>query len=362
VYIDVHKAIRRLAPAPTARRVPKGQIASDNVYPRLQDIDASLVDIEGETPKDDSVQRRQASLDGRASASSHAAFGTSPKATFMIRRGSSAADGNTLIVRGNVNEMREHLKHLGPSNLAARPKQTRYQTVKIKPGHAVDTVAPPGLVIEEPYHDEPELSHGPNGGEGESLLGSGGRDASDAVHAVQQGYGSIVRTPQSPEQFDKAQQVNFKGPNGTLAGKVSPSRESPDNLNIPTRRPTTRGTDSGSDVVVSLRSSQTSPVPPRKRAIARSGSITESVVDANGVRKVVLQTTSSSDGDDIENWHNGGAALGKSKNKENTKDAVPASTTSQEDKPNNEEMTKKAKRRRKRKSHKDEEHGGPRET
>jgi hypothetical protein len=80
------------------------------------------------------------------------------------------------------------------------------------------------------------------------------------------------------------------------------------------------------------------------------------------VRKVVLQTTSSSDGDDTETWHNGGAALGKSRDKGNTKDVGAASTTSQDDKPNNEDMTKKSKRRRKRRSQKDEEHFDPRES
>merc|ERR1711939_605664 len=50
----------------------------------------------------------------------------------FLRRASSGMDGNTIAVRGNMNDMREHLKHLGPSNLASRPKSTRYNTVKIK--------------------------------------------------------------------------------------------------------------------------------------------------------------------------------------------------------------------------------------
>lgn len=41
-----------------------------------------------------------------------------------------------------------------------------------------------------------------------------------------------------------------------------------------------------------------SPSPPRKRHTARSGSISENVVEANGVRKIVLETTSSSDSED----------------------------------------------------------------
>ena len=38
--------------------------------------------------------------------------------------------------------------------------------------------------------------------------------------------------------------------------------------------------------------------PPKKRHTARSGSISENIVEANGFRKVVLETTSSSDSED----------------------------------------------------------------
>ena len=42
----------------------------------------------------------------------------------------------------------------------------------------------------------------------------------------------------------------------------------------------------------------TSPSPMKKRHTARSGSISENIVEANGVRKIVLETTSSSDSED----------------------------------------------------------------
>ncbi|MDA4132556.1 MAG: hypothetical protein OK454_05440, partial [Thaumarchaeota archaeon] len=64
---------------------------------------------------------------------------SSPKmATFMMRRNSVGMDGKTVgsavPVRVNIDEMREHLKHLGPSNPATNPRDTRSTTVKIKPG------------------------------------------------------------------------------------------------------------------------------------------------------------------------------------------------------------------------------------
>jgi metal transporter CNNM len=52
--------------------------------------------------------------------------------------------------------------------------------------------------------------------------------------------------------------------------------------------------------VASLRRSPSPPrSPPKKRHTARSGSISENIVEANGVRKIVLETTNSSDSDII---------------------------------------------------------------
>lgn len=51
--------------------------------------------------------------------------------------------------------------------------------------------------------------------------------------------------------------------------------------------------------IASLRHSPSpSRSPPKKRHAARSGSISENIVEANGVRKIVLETTSSSDSED----------------------------------------------------------------
>lgn len=289
VYIDVHKAIRRLAPAPTYKRASKGQIVEhdDQLKPNQ-----TLIDFSENSTNPSDTRKRQASLDearrSSYSTASHAP-GTSPKASFTLRRSSSAAE-NT-IVRGNVADMREHLKHLGPSNLASRPKQTRYATVKIKPGHGPTlggenmlTPSKPrnSSVSEELYKDEPNTpkcaERGPHGGEGEGLLSNAGRAAADGVQALHQGYGSFPKMGEEPEVKNKAQQVNFDGPSESLKNKGN-------YLEVPAREDE------------ALSSGQITPEDGlrKKRGVARSGSITENIVDSNGVRKVVLQTTSSSD-------------------------------------------------------------------
>lgn len=365
VYIDVHKAIRRLAPAPTYKRAPKGQIVEPTDAERLKP-NQTLIDFsdDGNSKSGepyDVTKARQASLDESRrhsySQNSHL-LGSSPKANFMLRRGSSAAgDAGGNIVRGNANDMREHLKHLGPSNLASRPKQTRYATVKIKPGHVsgIDSVTSGSKVrnssiSEGLYRDEPSTPKqmdGAHGGEGEGLLSNAARDASDGVLAIHQGYGSIDRKSGTspPDQKSKAQQVNFDGASEALRNKDN-NVENPF-LDVPGMKEDFR---EGSDTVGSLKSGQNSPGLRQKRGVARSGSITENIVDANGVRKVVLQTTSSSDEErEVANKkrdEEGGSENEYEAGKENGRQSVDGSVRSEGGK------KKKKKNRKRAKSHK----------
>lgn len=206
-----------------------------------------------------------------------------------------------------MNDMREHLKHLGPSNLASRPKTTRYNTVKIKAaaanGRPIDAAAAPGLAIaEEPYHDDPMfyVDHAPQGGEGEGLLRSAGKDAKDGVQALQQGYGSFdgARSP-SPSLKSKGTQVNARPISAESKGDAPPLA----------RQSTTSHSDQSSDTVGTLNSASKG-APRKKRGAARSGSITENIVDSGGVRKVVLETNNSSSNEDESN--NGSSSKGPS--------------------------------------------------
>lgn len=219
MFIDVHKAIRRLAPAPRAR-IAKGQIVAD---PDVASIPEDLIDFANDGVKStpEAISKRINPIDARSR--SPAVLGTSPKATFM-RRSSSGADGRTNL-RATTAEMREHLKHLGPSNLASRPKTTRFNTVKIKPATA-KSPAPLGArndsMSMEAYTDNPAV----RGGEGEGLLKSAGRDASDGVLALQQGYGTIQERQRSssPHQVSKPSQANLNVP-GQSNEQESPNQK-----------------------------------------------------------------------------------------------------------------------------------------
>lgn len=361
VYIDVHKAIRRLAPAPTYKRASKGQIVedSDQLKPNQTLIDFSDGDNSKSGESSGVAKIRKASLDESRrhsySQNSHL-LGSSPKANFMFRRGSSAAgDSGSNMVRGNVNDMREHLKHLGPSNLAARPKQTRYATVKIKPGHIAGSTLDSGSKVrnssisEEPYRDEPSEpremsgSYDAKGREGEGLLHkAAGRDASDGVLAIHQGYGSMDRTSlrSQPDVKNKSQQVNFDGASEALKNKDN-NVENPF-LDVPGKKD-----DSGSDTVGSLKSGQTSPAGRQIKRVARSGSITENIVDSNGVRKVVLQTTSSSDEEresaNKKRDEEGGSENEDEAGKENGRQSVDGSVRSEGTKKKKKTKRKRAK-------------------
>ncbi|ELR05693.1 hypothetical protein VC83_01556 [Pseudogymnoascus destructans] len=354
VYIDVHKAIRRLAPAPTYRRAARGQVVADSDIPKLQSLQGSPVVGADENSKGSSSGRRQLSLDGKAPGQSPVTFGTSPKATFMIRRSSAAADGGSVTVRGNATDMREHLKHLGPSNLASRPKTTRYSTVKIKPGLVKDTKDHPTSVHEDlvVFEDDSEMYSAPYGGEGEGLLQSAGRPASDGVLALQQGYGSIDHGPthrtSSPLWAHKLQQADINEPDKSQSTEGLPSKGSPP------RRPELHESDSGG-TISSLRSGLASPAP-RKRGTARSGSITENI----GVRKVVLQTTSSSDGDDaLYSQHDEDGAKNTRETNVQLVEPQPAEEAASDGQAEVDDVKKKTKRRRKRKNHKDADGDGP---
>ncbi|KFX87654.1 hypothetical protein V495_03151 [Pseudogymnoascus sp. VKM F-4514 (FW-929)] len=364
VYIDVHKAIRRLAPAPTYRRAAKGQIVADNDVPKLQGLQGSPVVAADENYKDGGSRRRHLSLDGKTPSQSPVTFGTSPKATFMIRRSSANADGGSVTVRGNAADMREHLKHLGPSNVASRPKTTRYNTVKIKPGVVKDAKDHRTSVHEDHvvFQDDSEMYSAPYGGEGEGLLQSAGRPASDGVLALQQGYGSMDHGPthRTSSPLRKSQQADIDEPDKSQYTKGLPSTGTVTSPQSPPRRPELHESDSGG-TISSLRSGYAGTAP-RKRGTARSGSITENIVDSNGVRKVVLQTTSSSDGDDAihsQDGEDGARNRGETNVNVQLVEPRPESGGASDGHAEVDDVKKKTKRRRKRKNHKDGDGGGP---
>jgi metal transporter CNNM len=278
VFVDVHKAIRRMAPAPRYR-VPKGEIVADANHAKDAPTDITTV------PEDRAVDLTTAD----PQKSSMTELGVSPKvATFMMRRRSSGTGSidRTKICTSDP-DFRDHLKHLGPSNVAARPKQTRINTVKIKPG--VSSI--PEYAPKVTY--SPNGTHAPQGGIGEGLLESAGSEAKDGVHSVAVGYGTMgSRTQQS--QID-----------GEDAHGSPKSQTAENNAHIVIDHRDRANSTSTLGSLHSIRSQ--SPQPIKKRTTARSGSITENFVDMGGVKKMVLEMTSSSEAEEGHSSGNGHA-------------------------------------------------------
>ncbi|KAG5918454.1 hypothetical protein E4U61_001753 [Claviceps capensis] len=135
VYVDVHKAIRRLTPAPRARRIHAEAGAA--AVGRRHGEGAALVDIaeqiEAESPVVGSLGAMSDGVPER-----HAKV-----AVFMRRRGSAGPDGKPddrpVPFKASLDEMKQQLRHLAPSNRAANPRSTRTNVFKIKQGLSVTT-------------------------------------------------------------------------------------------------------------------------------------------------------------------------------------------------------------------------------
>ena len=279
VYIDVHKAIRRTNIAPKIRPPARNAESNGN----LSSTEEDLIDMNDDKRLHHQFLRRTKTGDFSPKANGVTDSAASLRKNSLLRRASSVTsvgnDGS-----GKQGPNLDQFKNLGPSNLASRPRQTRYNTVKIKPGGGslVDN-----LKIQSQDESTTAISapKAPQGGVGAGLLNSGGKDASDGVLAVQQGYGTMGSTP--PRSAGKSS-------NGqTAAHHLSPNETIPEEP-----RPGFDRSNSASTVgsLYSRHSRSTRPITPSmKRGTARSGSITENIVDTGRFRKVVLETTSSSE-------------------------------------------------------------------
>lgn len=269
----MRKGLRRINPAPKSR-VPKGQVVT-NLEDNLGDGEEALIDL-GEDKKDphEAMRRHATSVDTRALEANGR-----PE---DLRRHSSTA--NTSDREGGQKkpkpQMRDHLKHLGPSNLASRPRQTRYNTVKIKPGYG--TLGEAMSKASDNSDTTPRNSIAAQGGVGAGLLNSAGKDAKDGVLAVAAGYGSIPpgASPPSPNKARKG-----------LMALAEHDARGPEEDRPPSKH---RSRANSESTLGSMYSGTKSPQK-NKKGVARSGSITEQIVDAGGIKKTVLEMTSSSD-------------------------------------------------------------------
>lgn len=410
VFVDVHKAIRRMAPAPRTKYVKQHSIAD------IQNGDDTDDDEQGEADEETrllSKRNSRVSIARKPSANGR-------EATVLMRRPSGASAHNErpkpVTVRSNAADLRQHLKHLGPSNVASRPKATKYAAVKIKPGVGTipeNSQAPRPRSIYDTDSQRPgsirsiHTSHSISGleeGAGAGLLDDAGKDAKDGVLALAQGYGTITSNlkdstsvtkddeeavvddvSQSPaksmtareasafaDQHTSPPSIKEPEPDKAASEQANGHEDSNDNDNngndndntnhdndeanddstinqnadadkakdaqpeskpreepeLPEKLVVEGGTsrpvsnDSRRSASVSSHSDtlgemESHPKKTRSKT-ARSGSITENIIDVNGMKKVVLATSSSSDTEEgKKNANNDGADDGNDKDTHN---------------------------------------------
>jgi metal transporter CNNM len=299
----VHKAIRRLTPAPKARPQRSGTLESKDSKP-LEHQGLGNAQY-GNEPGHNRVGSISAKSD-------FAALASSPKtATFLMRRSSAGADGrpsSTVPVKANLEEMRQQLRHLGPSNRASNPKNTKSTTVKIKTigsGLAHPALLPisrpssaAGETIEgqvEEHHDEhtPLIQTNPSGKDGVHAIG---RTYGGAGMSEVQGRLSLQTPDVRIDLTDHNEEVEVHHDDDGTAKKLKIDATDPGNQTMPSHRVELGASlsPSGShDSLSSLRSNGANT--PRRRHLVRSGSITENIFEMGGVQKIVIQTASSED-------------------------------------------------------------------
>ncbi|KAL1649538.1 cell agglutination protein Mam3 [Diplodia intermedia] len=288
VFIDVHKAIRRITPSPR-NRVPKGEVVAE----RPEELEA-----------DETTGLLAGSESRRKSTDSSRVFGTSPQVKFLMRRSSSghASVGKPkpLGLRdGTTSELREHLRHLGPSNAASNPRSTRISTVKIKPsvGTIPETNVENGIgkSATAPAETDAALKVGPTalqGGIGEGVLANSGSNAKDGAHAVATTYGAIGTNSQPADSEHASERPLSKKSSKDNASNSSKSKKGKIVID---NRPFGEQRSNSSSTVGSIHSGSAPRSPNATRSAVRSGSISENVIDVNGVKKMVLDVSSSSE-------------------------------------------------------------------
>ncbi|KAF2212338.1 hypothetical protein CERZMDRAFT_67994 [Cercospora zeae-maydis SCOH1-5] len=325
VFVDVHKAIRRVTPAPKTRfRARPSDTA--NVLTDTEDDLREYSENEPLLGKKEGDKSRNASL-------------ANGQTTFMMRRKSSAASDpghdklRPVPVRSYPSDLKEHLKHLGPSNAASHPKSTKFTSVKIKPG--VSTIPENKPILSGAVHEEPhklEADHAQVGGAVEALTRAGPhRGASGGAAAV---YGTMNASPQRRLSSPESARMTVQEANKLAEAHASPGpvgqrkQRATSQVGQDAQQQAERDEGDNADDERTRRASQTEPEPlilpdklvvgehtqkeeddqvgelgkltnentwTRRRLQTRSGSITESTIEVGGMRKVVLETTSSSD-------------------------------------------------------------------
>ncbi|KAM0241884.1 hypothetical protein ACHAPO_001583 [Fusarium lateritium] len=138
VYVDVHKAIRRLTPAPRARRIHAAATAASVMASKKAPGDSILVDIEDH----DAPSNRDAEAASFHSNYEGGFHNSARTAIHMKRRTSDGGiEGTPVVVKASLDEMRSKLR-LGPANRAANPRSNTRSLFKIKQGLGANGTPP----------------------------------------------------------------------------------------------------------------------------------------------------------------------------------------------------------------------------
>lgn len=304
-----------MAPAPKSR-IPKGEVVE--LGDKYLDGDVNPIEVGDDVKAQHKTVRRIAMSDGDLPQPQENGIQrereSSSRTASNLRRPSSITTGSDqkgLLKRSSTAEMREHLKYLGPSNLASRPRQTRYNTVKIKPGAGAGAGAQPEnpLKRQELAPESKVSSVSKAQGVPGEVISSAGKEAKDGVQAVQTGYGTISASPKisgkptNSPPFDRRK------------SSASPPRSPDEGIQTPTDRKTGSSRANSQSTLGSLKNGGTSqpPSPKYKKSltvsVARSGSITENIVEAGGIKKTVLEMSSSSESQGDEQGASGNSPV-----------------------------------------------------
>lgn len=283
VYIDVHKAIRRINPFPFTRRnfSQQGHRMADSAIAATA-VAAAVAGLD--TPGAvDYIRQNSDYLSGHGSnINSNTPNTNVPPSPLITAVDPDQQNGDARRTSMQIPpEVMAHLKHLGPSNLASNPKKTTSKTIKIKHGSVDEGVKPPN----RPNRSDSTASNRSNRpgsrGYGALIPSEGGLgDGTTNDHPP------LITLSESPDQHQHSHILENHRHNSSAedANKSNPG-----------------------DAVTVL------------KRVARSGSLVEKKKTIGGVPKTVIETTSSEeeDGGAGEDGGEGGSDSGKGK--ENSK-------------------------------------------
>lgn len=238
----------------------------------------------------------------------------SPKTvTFMMKKRHSAGpdgfESSNVPVKANMDELRQHLKHLGPSNPASNPKNTNSATVMIKPGFSglspasaaqvkdvprgttLAIVQTPEDDVEGSDEDTPLLASKMTPRENNGIFVSkpsyGTADPSNG-----NGKASLGRTSQPLSLESDGSATITPADDGVAAGSPRRQASPPESPKPGKSRSSTITSPVTTDGASDLFSA------PARATTSRSGPIMESYIESGGVRKVVITASSGDEEED----------------------------------------------------------------